>query len=340
MRFVVVGAGAVGGVIGGLLFRAGFSVTLVARGTHLARIQESGLRLRTIDGEQTLPIPAVGTVAEIDWTPGEVAGSDGAGTGGSGSGDTVVLLAVKSDATAGLLAELAVVAPPDIALVCVQNGVANEPAALRWFGRVYGVCVMAPTSHTEPGLVAADCGPVAAILDLGRYPAAENADPVAAAIATAFERAGIVSEPRPDIMPWKYRKLLSNLGNAVDAACARGEAATELMRRARAEGEAVLAAAGVEVTDSETDVARRGDLLQTYAPAGARGGGSTWQSLARGTGSVETDYLNGEIVQLARRIGAEAPVNELLQRMMGRLVGDQAEPRSVDAAELLASLDS
>lgn len=325
MRFVVVGAGAVGGVVGGLLHVAGFEVTLVARGAHLAAIKESGLRLRTIDGEQSLPIPAVGSVAEVDWTP---------------SGDIVVLLAVKSDATAVLLAELALVAPPTAAIVCLQNGVANEPTALRWFQRVYGICVMAPTTHTEPGVVAANCGPVAAVLDIGSYPATSEADPGAAAIAGALEKAGMISQARADIMPWKYRKLISNLGNAVDAACGRGDASSELVRRTRAEGEAVLAAAGVTVISADDDAARREGLLQPYGPPGSRGGGSTWQSLRRGTGAVETDYLNGEIVQLARRIGADAPANDLLQRVMARLAADQAEPGSVDAAELLASLDS
>ncbi|WP_029136719.1 ketopantoate reductase family protein [Nakamurella lactea] len=331
MRFVVVGAGAVGGVVGGLLDVAGFNVTLVARGEHLTKIQQAGLRLRTIDGEQLLPIRAVGSVAEVDWCA--------TGDPADPAGETVVLLAVKSDATAGLLAELAAVAPPTIALACLQNGVANEPLALRWFERVYGICVMAPTSHTEPGLVAADCGPVAAVLDIGRYPATEDVDPAAATIAAALERAGMLSQPRADVMPAKYRKLLSNLGNAVDAACARGEAATELMRLARAEGEAVLTAAGIAVTSADDDTDRRGDLLRAYGPPGSRGGGSTWQSLARGTGAVETDYLNGEIVAVARRSRQTAPVNELLQRTVAALATERGRPRSLDAAALLTKLD-
>jgi 2-dehydropantoate 2-reductase len=63
----------------------------------------------------------------------------------------VVLLAVKSDATLDAVRALAAVAPPSIAVVSLQNGVANEGTILRWFGCVYGVCVMAPTAHIEPG---------------------------------------------------------------------------------------------------------------------------------------------------------------------------------------------
>ena len=47
---------------------------------------------------------------------------------------------------------------------------------------------------------------------------------------------------------------------------------------------------------------------------GARArGGSTWQSLARGTGTIETDYLNGEIALLGRLHGVPTPVNAALQ---------------------------
>ena len=43
-------------------------------------------------------------------------------------------------------------------------------------------------------------------------------------------------------------------------------------------------------------------------------GGSSWQSLARGAGSIEAEYLNGEIVLLGGLYGVATPVNELLQR--------------------------
>ena len=54
--------------------------------------------------------------------------------------------------------------------MCLQNGVANESAALRRFANVYGICVMLPASHLEPGLVVAHSAPVPGILDVGRFP--------------------------------------------------------------------------------------------------------------------------------------------------------------------------
>jgi 2-dehydropantoate 2-reductase len=320
MRFVVVGAGAVGGVVGGLLHRSGAEVVLIARGAHLERIRQHGLRLLTFDGDTDEHMDAVGSVAEVDWRD-----------------DDIALLAAKSDATNGLLPELAAVTPPSVGIVCLQNGIANEPTSLRWFENVYGITVMAPTTHLEPGVVEANCGPVAAILDIGRYPS--GVDDTAREVASALERAGIVSEPRVDIMRWKNRKLVSNLGNAVNAACAPGEAADELLRRVRAEGEETLAAAGYDVATAAEDRERRGDILQRYPRENrTRGGSSSWQSLARGTGAIEADYLNGEIVRIGREIGHATPANELIRRVVVAMAKDRAQPQSRDAATVLLQL--
>ena len=50
-----------------------------------------------------------------------------------------------------------------------------------------------------------------------------------------------------------------------------------------------------------------------------RGGGSSWQSLARGTGAIEVDYLNGEIVWVGRCQGRDTPVNAALCELANRM---------------------
>jgi 2-dehydropantoate 2-reductase len=67
-----------------------------------------------------------------------------------------------------------------------------------------------------------------------------------------------------------------------------------------------------------------------------RGGGSSWQSLARGTGTIETDYLNGEIVLLGRLHGVPTPVNATVQRVARELAASGAPPASMSPDELLA----
>jgi 2-dehydropantoate 2-reductase len=69
-----------------------------------------------------------------------------------------------------------------------------------------------------------------------------------------------------------------------------------------------------------------------------RGGGSSWQSLARGTGSIEADLLNGEIVLLGRLHGVVTPVNELLQVVANELAASGAPPGSMSEDELRARL--
>lgn len=319
MRYVLYGAGAVGGVIGGRLHLAGLGTTLIARGEHLAQIKAGGLLLDTDEGVLVVNAPATETAGEVEWTA-----------------DTVVLLTVKSHQTLAALEDLAVHAPADTTVISVQNGVANEVAILRRFAATYSICVMLPSTHLEPGIVVQKCHPTPGILDVGRFPG--GVDDVSAAVAADLRTAGFESVPRPDIMAWKHRKLLMNLGNGVDAAFARGSAADELAGRARAEGERVLELAGIPVVSAQADTLRRGDILQARDSGGFRSGGSTWQSLTRGSGGVETDYLSGEIVLLGRLHGIPTPVNELVQLSTAGLARTRGEARSLDAVTALSGL--
>jgi 2-dehydropantoate 2-reductase len=317
---VIFGAGAVGGVVGGGLSAAGHDVLLIARGPHLAAIRESGLLVRSPAGDVRHRVPAVGDPAEVDWRPGDV-----------------VLLAVKSTDTAGALRALAVSAPPQTPVFCLQNAVANEPAALRLFPRVYGVCVMLPASHLAAGVVVAHCAPTPGILDLGRYPG--GLDATAEAVSAALVAAGFVSQPRPDIMRWKYTKLLLNLGNAVEALCGRVDGVNEAVRPLREEAVAVLRASGIDHASAEEDAERRGDILRAGdVPGAPREGGSSWQSLRRRTGSVEADYLNGEIVLLGRLHGVPTPGNELARQLVNRAARAAAGPGTLTPREFLNRL--
>lgn len=321
MGYVVLGAGAVGGVVGGRLHQAGHEITLIARGAHLQAVQAGGLRIESPAGVDIVGVPAVGHPSEIDWHAAQV-----------------VLVAVKTQQTPVAVSTLAAVAPPETPIVCVQNGVANEPAALRLFSNVYGVHVACPASHLEPGIVQAWSTPVTGLLDVGRYPA--GVDAVTEAASAAFRSATFDSEPVSDIRRWKRRKLLSSLGNAIEAVCGPAARRGPLGARALAEGEAVLAAAGLDAASAEEDRDRRADLLQPGEIAGGRRrGGSSWQSLQRSTGDIETDYLNGEIVLLGRLHGVPTPANAMLQRLARQLSMDHQPPGAVPATWILGRLD-
>ena len=317
MRYIIYGAGAVGGSIGARLFVSGREVVLIARGPHLEAIRRDGLRVRTPDGESTTRVPAAGHPSEIEW-----------------SADNVVLLTVKSQHTATALDDLATAAG-DVPVVCAQNGVANERMALRRFSRVYAMMVMLPATHVAPGEVTMDATPVGGLLDIGCYP--RGSDALAEKIAGDLTEAGLDARVDPDVMRLKYGKLIENLANVVQALCGLEATAGELVRAVRAEGVAVLTAAGIDsATESEMDQRRAESKIALRPIEGQGRGGSTWQSLARRAGSVETDYLNGEIALLGALYEVPTPYNRLLQRLAAQAAREGRAPGSYTVEQLMA----
>ncbi len=320
MRFVIIGAGAIGGVAGARLQQAGHDVTLIARGLHLDAIHRHGLTLLAPDERAVLRIAAEADPAAVRWR-----------------GDEVVLLATKSQDSAPALIALRDAAGPGVPVACLQNGVENERIALRLFHTVYGAAVMMPTAHVEPGVVESYGAPLSGMLGLGRYP--EGVDDGALRIARALTEARLQTDAVPDVMRLKYAKLLLNLGNAVDALCGRGAHSEAVTEQARVEGRAVLAAAGIAHEAGEvTDVIGRWRQIGVREIEGRRrAGSSSWQSLQRGAGAIETDYLNGEIVLLGRLHGVPAPVNAALCRLAADVARRRGAPGSVKVDEILAA---
>ncbi|MES9510229.1 2-dehydropantoate 2-reductase N-terminal domain-containing protein [Streptomyces sp. NPDC000609] len=331
MRYLIIGAGAVGGALGGRLAEAGHEVVLVARGAQYEALRTGGLRLVTPEGARVHRLPVVDRPEAIDLTP-----------------DDVLVLAVKTqDSTAALDAwSVRPVAGGGTAgerlpLVCAQNGVESERLALRRFRRVYGMCVWLPATFVEPGEVAAAGTPLTGILHLGRYPT--GTDGTARLIAADLEQAKLLAPVVPDVMRWKYGKLLSNLANAIEAVTGplAGQPASDLFERAFAEGRAVLAAAGIgPVSREEEAEARAGRIRFEPFDGSPSGGGSSWQSLSRGTGTIEADFLNGEIVLLGRLHGIPTPVNEVLRRTANAFARERREAGSMSVAALVALVDA
>ncbi len=319
-KVVIIGAGAIGGVVGVRLAEAGVDVTLVARGAHADAIERDGLLLAEPTRTVRVPVPVVRTVA--------AAGIDAF---------TVVALAVKSQDTAPVLEALQQCAPHQTPIACFQNGVINERVVGAVFPRTYGVVVMMPAAHLAPGRVEAYASPIPGLFDLG--PAVGLVDAVARDLAATLCLGGFDARAVPDVMRWKYTKLLMNLGNAVQAMCVLDDAALDLVDRARDEGLACFRAAGIDFASSAEERERRGERLQVGTIDGAdRAGGSSWQSMARGLGSIESGALNGEIVRIGDTVGVATPVNALLGRRALEAAAKRLPPESIPAADLLAEL--
>ncbi len=332
-RYVIVGAGAIGGAVGGALARAGISTLLIARGRNAEVLATAGITLRTPDGTFRTSVSAASRAEDVRLT-----------------GRDVLVFATKTtqlDAALQEWVDQPVHGPHGglgtagelLPAMTALNGVAAEEKALRYFRRVFGVCVWLPAVHLEPGEVIVRSWPVVGQFHIGRWPASTSTQADAeflTALAEAWGSAGFRVRIPDDVAPWKYNKLLSNLGNAVGALSAEPENIGEVVAAIRGEGENVLRHAGIGFVPFEISTAARADGPTIRPVPGWNAGpsNSTWQSLSRNTGSVETDFLNGEIVRLAQRHGITAPLNAALARAVREAVRSGLGPGSYSTVEL------
>jgi len=316
MRVIVYGVGAVGGTIAARLALSGSEVVGIARGQMLEAIRANGvLRLTSPHGVSEAAFPCYGDPAEITWRP-----------------DDVVLLAVKSQDTAGALERLRAAGVYEQPILCAQNGVANERLALRYFPNVYGMLVMIPAQYSVPGAVEVFGEPKYGLFDIGRYPS--GTDEVTGAVTGLLNAAGFDCAPEPDVMANKYAKLLLNLGNMVEAAFGTRARHGPWYKAARKEGQDILDAAGIAYGNVDFDHPRR-QLMRVVEIAGTRrNGSSSFQSLLRNAGSLETDFLNGEIVLIARLHGLQAPINAALCQISLRMLAEGIAPGDFPDGEL------
>jgi 2-dehydropantoate 2-reductase len=321
VRAIIIGAGAIGAPIAAQLFEHAHPVVLVARGANYEAIAAEGVEVATPERTRRSRVDVVNGISSLVSRAGDV-----------------IILCVKSQDTASALDELVRVAPLDVAVFCAQNGVANERVVSQRFTNTYGVCVMSPASYLEPGRVEVFSAPVLGALDVGRWP--NSVDETALDLSNVFADSGFASIATDEIETLKWGKLLSNILNALEVLCGRAAMSDPLADRVHDEAVACLTAHGVDVARA-TQLADERSQLVNYHSIGLirRVGSSSYQSVLRGTGNVETDYLNGEIVALGQRYGIATPVNELLQRRTNEMARSGSQPGTVLLTDLYAALN-
>lgn len=316
MRVIVYGIGAIGGGVAGQLAATGVPVIGIARGAMLDAIRRTGaLTVITHQGTRDVPLTCVEAPDRIDWHP-----------------DDIIILTMKTQDTEGALTDLRRAGVDRQRIVCMQNGVSNERMALRMFSNVYAAVTMMPAQYTVPGAVAMAGRPRLGLFDLG--PAAGGDPAPMQPLAKALDTAGFGCVLRGDAMAGKYGKLLINLHNVVMAALGDNDRKNRWTTAMMDEGRAVLTAAGIASYGTSLDDPRRDEMKFAPLPGVTWVGSSSTQSLARGTGSIETDWLNGEIVLLGRMHGVPTPVNAAFQQVAWKMVAGGIAPGQFPPAEV------
>ena len=286
LQVAVLGAGAVGCFYGGMLARAGHTVTLIGRPAHVQAIQAHGLRMQTQHFDERVPL-AASTEASA------VAGAD------------LVLCAVKSPDTESAGEQMRTHLKPGALVVCLQNGVDN---AERLRAVLPGVHIAAAVVY-----VATEMAGPGHLRHHGRGELVIEPSPRSAEVAQALVSAGVPTEISNNVRGALWAKLILNCAYNALSALARqpygelvqGQGVRDVMRDVVTECRAVATADGVNLP-ADVDIAVR-QIAETMPTQYS----STAQDLMRGKPS-EIDFLNGHVVRRGEALGVPTPANRVL----------------------------
>ncbi|MBA4379905.1 MAG: 2-dehydropantoate 2-reductase [Anaerolinea sp.] len=313
------GAGAIGTYIGGSLALAGHRLVFLEQPAVAAELQERGLRLE-IFGNQ---LSVTSDQYSVQFTASLREAIEG-------SPFDAAIFALKSFDTAAALEGMEPFAAQMPPLLCLQNGVENEPAIAALLGEDK---VIAGTVTSSIGRRAA--GDIA--LERLRGVGVAAGHPLSEKLVAALDGAGLNARLYPRAADMKWSKMLTNLlGNATAAILDMTPAEVfahpglyRLEMQMLRETLDVMAAQGIQVVDLPGTPVRALALaarlpafiarpLLVKAVGGGRGGKmpSFHIDLHSGRGQSEVDYLNGAVVRYAEKYGTPAPVNRALNDIL------------------------
>ena len=297
MRIAVMGAGGIGGNLGGLLARGGNDVSLIVRGAHLEAIRQNGLRVKMPQDEFTAEVHATNE-------PGEIGPVD------------LVLFTVKTYHNATAIAAMQPMVGVDTTVLSVQNGVETFDELAQVLG---AECVLCGAAYfgayiEAPGVIT-NRGVPPKIL-FGEVDGPES--PRAQRIQETFQKAGINAELSDDVTKTLWTKFMI-LSSAAGITCAARHLIRPLLEHSEAremwiagmrEVEAVGRAKGV---DLDPEVVEQAMGLVESLPWDYQL--SMHADLDRG-GPLELEAINGAIVRMGRQLGIPTPVNQFLYTVL------------------------
>ena len=299
MKFLVMGAGALGSAFGGMLADAGHEVILIGRERYMRPINEHGLKITGIWGTHFIKDITAQTEPTADCVP------------------DVVLLATKSFDTEAAISAIEPFINEDTVVISLQNGIGNEEIIAEHIGseRTMGGMVITGFETVRPGEVK-----VTVAADTTKIGELNNTDSERLkAIVSAFNEAGIPSEAVDNIKMYIWAKALYNAALNPLSAIFRvnygkllDPNAFSIIEDLITEAFSVAAAAKVELFWEEPE-----DYLEylrsAQIPPTEKHRSSMLNDIERGK-KTEIDFLNGVFVRLGKEHGIPTPVNETITR--------------------------
>ena len=319
MRIAIIGAGAIGSVIGGLLCKAGEDVTLIGRKSHVDAINHNGLILEGQSGKSVIRVKAA---ENLDFKP------------------DLALLTVKSQDVSSSIRKVQLFLS-GIQVVTMQNGVQSDDQVAGLLGKenIISSVVVFHGQFLESGKVSYSM-PFSETAILIGEPFGNEGTRLQT-LSALFNKA-ISTDISEDIRAAHWTKLLWNLQTAIPAITGLSyqdnyqyQKVRELAVNLSKEGFNVIKAAGIKtgdiqglpmepiVTMARESLPTASSLLKkiTESLGEVPVLGSTWQSIKRGK-NTEVDYLNGEIVTLGKRTEIPTPFNSLTVELVHQVETD------------------
>ena len=327
---MIIGAGAIGVTLAAELHRSGHPVALIARGAQLQAAKAEGITYVRPHGHSLVRANVYGGPDELRLTGEDVL------VLATKTQDASAALALWSEQPVSLANGARTTAGAALPLLTTQNGLETERLALRHFETVYASVLVLAATYVEPGVVVAPSAPSVGIAWIGAFP--DRSEPRLQAIARDLRRANLETLVVDDISQVKNAKLAMSSTFVLDALYKASELRDRAAALVSAETQEILEGAG-GLADLSDDLAQRFPRIQHHEVAGyeARGGNSTWQSLSR-SGTLETDYLNGEVVLQARLQRRAAPINRALTDRIHSARRDGIPARSLGDDDLRATV--
>jgi 2-dehydropantoate 2-reductase len=331
MRILIIGAGAIGGITGGYLARAGEDVTLVDRvEAHVRAMQANGLLVDGLSGELRAPVKAA--------LPEELDGVY-----------DLVMLAVKSQHTREALPLVARHLAPNGIGISLQNGLGNKPLLMEAIGkeRTVGAMVRVGGGYQGPGHVRHLTHGLFIVGELdGRM--TERLDTVRALLAQVEP-----TESSDNLYGWLWAKevygsfvVMTALVDATFAEVLDLPHGEELALRAMRECAAVARAEGVRLerfdfldpnallSDTPDDRARTVQDLQTIRERFGHIKSGPWRDIVVRKIPIEVDYTLGEIVRIAGHHETPVPILDRINQMMREIAAGERPMSPENIAEL------